>query len=292
MSEQNSGEVDHQMLEEVVDWLRQTLGTDDVSFEVDPQTVAILYGKMKESQAATSCAQNLLVALADTRAEYRSETERLQQLLKAFGVSTGDQFLSKSGTTSLEHLSKLANTLDLNQTTIGAYMMAIQDQLDDLDDLKMKKLNAVTEQKQVQAHLTEATAKLSEIERMLDEQTRLRPGLLQEKTNKEHALPLFQKKGEEYQARVRHYQAGMKKAGFEPELEHSALVEMGKRVVDQQDQNVALRDKLRGFENLPPDMDLARIQVEEARLNLEDLQAQFGALIEGVSASINPRQKV
>ena len=81
--------------------------------------------------------------------------ERMQKLLRTFGVSTGDKFLSKSGTTSLAQLSLLANQLSLNDVSTGTcatifcaaayvsnrYMMAIQDQIDELDRAKLETIH-------------------------------------------------------------------------------------------------------------------------------------------------------
>ena len=43
--------------------------------QVNPQTVGMLYSKMKQSETATQCDQNMLRALADAKAEYRAESK-------------------------------------------------------------------------------------------------------------------------------------------------------------------------------------------------------------------------
>eukprot|EP00656_Telonema_subtile_P034174 TRINITY_DN3829_c0_g2_i2.p1 TRINITY_DN3829_c0_g2~~TRINITY_DN3829_c0_g2_i2.p1 ORF type:complete len:294 (+),score=68.10 TRINITY_DN3829_c0_g2_i2:149-1030(+) len=285
-----ASEMCHKQLEEVMDWLRTTLGTHDISFEVNPQTLAIMYAKMKQSQTAASCAEESIVALKESRSEYRAESERMQKLLRTFGVSTGDKFLSKSGTTSLAQLSLLANQLSLNDVSTGTYMMTIQDQIDELDRAKLETIHTRRENVHLTSVLSETNASLVLVEGKLEDWEQRKGDVQQALEMKHQALNhYFGAKKNEYKSQIAQAKASIQQAGYKPEFEHTALVETGRLIEVEKAQVVELEAKLSGFKSLPPDMQLAQVEVERTRMVLQELRNKLGQFIDDETENFNPR---
>jgi len=283
-------EIDRKHCEEVFEWLRATLQSDDISFEVNPQTVGMLYSKMKQSETATQCDQNMLRALADAKAEYRAETDRIQTVLGKFGISTGEKFLSKSGLTSLAHLSGVANHLELNEVSIGTYLAALQDQEDLEDNLQLQTLRQRTQKERLEIQLGDVNSKLEQIDSQFELFEATRVNCHQVLTDKEFKLEnYYGPKCAQYRAKMKKQQAELSHKGFVPQLDHRVLVELGNNVSSIDDKVAKLQAKKLGFQNLPPDIGLAQVEVERSRMQLAALKEQLGNLMELESETINPR---
>jgi hypothetical protein len=87
-------------------------------------------------------------------------------------------------------------------------------------------------------------------------------------------------KRQQYVQQVRSYEEHLASLGLSSAIEHESLVDTAKQLEAIKKRLIPLRQRLRSFSDLPPDLSLAAIKVEAARVKLARLNDLFDATVD------------
>jgi len=269
---------------EIVAWLRKTLKREDVTFEVTPQSLDKLYSVMRHSQQSVAEAEHVIAAQEDAREEYCVEGERIQKVLSQFGMSS--ESMSQSGLTSLRTLSEVGNLLGISDTRTGTYITALHAMQSTGEEVSEKLQQAKLRQKlltakldavgQSEEKLQRHWAAFRDTEEDMSATTDMRVAQIQSHFSKEVQQAVH--------ASVMRHTAAM--GNLDKDVEHKALVDMAGKVAALAAQLGPMRETLRGFQDLPPDSAMARVQLETVKQDLQRRQESLSTMTEGEAANM------
>ena len=257
--------------------------------QVNPQSLDKLYSVMKQSQARVAEAQNVIAAHEEARMEYSLEGERIQKILAQFGMST--ESLSQSGLTSLRTLSEVGNILGISDTRNGTYFTALHDLQKDIDETSQ----ALRQKKQVQHHMqTRLDEIMEKREHIMQQRKEFETTEEAKATKSDSEVAQYQPKGSITLSRQQYMEAIKKnkaKLGgkLDKDIEHQALVALGKDVERLMAELKPLDKTLKGFQDLPPDATMAKVKLEQSKQSLDDLRNELASLTEGEAAMFKGR---
>ena len=90
-------------------------------------------------------------------------------------------------------------------------------------------------------------------------------------------------KKKEYENSILSLSAEIEKSGYRPHLSHSALMQMKEEEVKLRKEMVPKEKEVRGYGELPPDVSLATLKVEETRRLLASLEKEIQEKLERMS---------
>eukprot|EP01102_Stenamoeba_stenopodia_P010875 TRINITY_DN3314_c0_g1_i1.p1 TRINITY_DN3314_c0_g1~~TRINITY_DN3314_c0_g1_i1.p1 ORF type:complete len:345 (-),score=74.45 TRINITY_DN3314_c0_g1_i1:53-1045(-) len=262
-----------QKFKHVTSWLRELYKNQAQipSFETNPHTINILYEISKKNQLADE--QHLLVIRdMEVRAEeYKNESRRLEEMLSSIGLPL--QAMSHSGMASLRSLAALAVTLDLLDVQLSSYLMSLSDLSKEEFDIAEKRENEKVAQEILSAKTKAAMIELNDLKQTI---TRLSEELEAQKPDTEvqkQNLSYFASKSREYQATLHNLKENSRRSGVTEELFHHSLVRLSQEIEQVRKETAPMKTKLQAYHDLPPDIDLAMLQIQQARNQLAELEA-------------------
>lgn len=269
---------------EIVAWLRKTLRREDVTFEVTPQSLDKLYSVMRHSQRSVAEAEHVIAAQEEAREEYCIEGERIQKVLSQFGMST--ESMSQSGLTSLRTLSEVGNLLGISDTRPGTYITALHTMQSGREEVSEKLQRARLRQKLLKSKLDEVGQSEEKLQRHWDRFTATQEGM--SATTDMRVAQIQSHFSKEVQQAV--HGSMMKHTAalgsLDKDVEHQALVDMASKVEALAAKLGPMKETLRGFQDLPPDSALARVQLETVKQDLQRRQDSLSAMTEGEAANM------
>jgi len=193
-------------------------------------------------------------------AEYAEENERLEKLLLTLTGGETSSSLSKA----IEVFTDLLSSFDMDEPNFEA----LEDHLLDLQIsrstrlLKEENLDALVSDSiplmQSNINLKETTEKLE----------RKAKGLADTEAQMAKKGTFYKEKQKEYLKKLNKLETGLEANSV---VEHHKIVQLGEALDEKQKLRDSLKAKLDSFMELPPDIDLAKLKVAEARKELESL---------------------
>ncbi|KAJ3015955.1 hypothetical protein HKX48_004294 [Thoreauomyces humboldtii] len=249
----------------------------------DQPTIRLLQNVAKQDAKREECAK--IEDEADTAyaAAYDLESERLERILEVMGVTSHS--LSRFGETHLGILADLAFELQLGDVEAISFQSAMADlQLQDIRaDMELSKqrrhLGALEDR---HAAIDADIARTESVLAGLEDTAEVDRQRVREWTRN---ADLLMQKGDEYADRVRDVEARI-----DPDLPYFApsAILATRRSVERLREDLAVKEEaVRGFVDLPPDPVMAKLKLEERRLELNNLirrkQDILGSIASGIS---------
>ncbi|CAM9410245.1 unnamed protein product [Lampetra planeri] len=291
--------MDHKCTE-VREWLSQVLGEQPMPpFEDSVHTVELLHSLMQQHREHDRCNALLLDDYKQKSLEYQLEAECLQQLLMdAVGVSPSA--LSSSGTSSLQAIVQSAMVLELNSTSesrcsqcpmrregwprsyfkniwimLNIFMQAISELKAEAEEVRVEK---EAEERLVERLARKAAAAFTQQEQLKLDLARVEQDAEVENAKKERHLQLtdfLQRKSVDYRVQIKSAQVKLAASGVDPSLYHQSLVTKGEELTKLKQKVSTLKAELNIYKDLPPNVSLARIKIEEAKRELAALDKEL-----------------
>eukprot|EP01113_Clastostelium_recurvatum_P043657 TRINITY_DN7259_c0_g1_i3.p1 TRINITY_DN7259_c0_g1~~TRINITY_DN7259_c0_g1_i3.p1 ORF type:complete len:327 (+),score=82.76 TRINITY_DN7259_c0_g1_i3:22-981(+) len=307
-----------QQLQVVLSWLKSIYKARPIpQFEVNPVTVSVLYALARRNQTAERDAALLLPDLTQKTQEYIKDTNRLHEILQATGVTASSSVANQSGLippatitldttrsppssleTSLQVLTHLAMSLQLKDTSLSTYMLALADLELQHQRLATSKLEFAHMQKDMARKSQDALKQLDKARHSLSNITRTP---VTAASTRMAEAQYYQSKADEYQVTLEELQDVLSATGlyneaetqvkspdmdpmddtFDPDplpaLSHTRLTQLADKLVALQAQTAPHMQTLQSYRDLPPDLSLARVRIEEAKLELARLDEALAA---------------
>ncbi|XP_044287218.1 HAUS augmin-like complex subunit 1 [Varanus komodoensis] len=273
-------------LSKVALWLKKTYGDQPIPpYEADAQTVDILH-ELAECNASRDADVKLLIDdLKQKAAEYESDGNYLQDLLRE-NLNLSFSSLSKISTSYLNTLVDIALALETKDTSLASFIPAINDLTSDLYAVESKNKDMELELNGLRKKLTSA---LVLEKRLQDDLRKTEELIVMEKAkadSRTQNLKFLKEKSEDMKCRVKAAEEQLSASGLDASLTHESLVDLSEKLAELKKQAIPLKKKLESYLDLTPSPSLARVKIEEAKRELEALEAEFSAKVDMTSRSV------
>ncbi|XP_026721655.1 HAUS augmin-like complex subunit 1 [Athene cunicularia] len=267
-------------------WLEKIHGDEAVPvFEVDTQTVDILYDLAECSEARDRDVSLLIETMKHKATEYDNETKYFQDvLLEALDISPIN--LSEEGTNNLNVLVDSAVILKTKDTSLASFFCAINAMSSELHATKLKN-------KKIQWKLRRLGTKLTEmlmLEKKLNEDLKNVNELLEadkagDDSVSQDAL-FMKKKCCHLELEINDAQKQLATRALDQAETHESLVNLSKDVTLMQDEVTALKKELDFYLDLTPNSYFVDKKIEEVKKELDAAEAEFSKEIEMLSLQL------
>uniref|UniRef100_UPI00359022D3 HAUS augmin-like complex subunit 1 n=1 Tax=Myxine glutinosa TaxID=7769 RepID=UPI00359022D3 len=253
----------------VKSWLHELFGDVPVPIcDLDEHMIEVLEEMMERNRRQDDAARILIEEYKHKTQEYEARGQQLQKLLlDSVGFST-------LSSTSLQTLVNSATVLDLQDTKDSSFMLAMNEQTKNIEGAHAA-LNESKVQVQHLLHLVSATCsreqQLARDLRMVEQEIKLKKGQLEKEQKQTEFLS---DKTLNYKEQIADAEEQLTSRNMNPSLSHESLVSLSQELSKLKQDIVPLKAKLQSFQDLPPNLMLARVKVEEARRDLESLEKE------------------
>ncbi|PIA29848.1 hypothetical protein AQUCO_05800133v1 [Aquilegia coerulea] len=251
---------------EVKAWLVsqfEAVGKDVPDFEYTPRSVAHLHSLATVSQAKTQAAGIVAADLRQKAVEYRSQAARIKEILENVGLA--QENLSTNAVASVQVLANVANLLNIRDTEISSYLVAMGDISLRKTGVEEKRAKVQKESRVLLDYTRKAIARLTYLKRTLahleDDAANCEAQMIHWKTN----LAIMLQKEQQYIQQYYNYKALLNRVGYTSDISHGVLVEMAEHREELEKKTKPILDTLRSYQDLPPDKALAALAIEEKR---------------------------
>uniref|UniRef100_A0A8C3C5U5 HAUS augmin like complex subunit 1 n=1 Tax=Cairina moschata TaxID=8855 RepID=A0A8C3C5U5_CAIMO len=279
-------------LQQVILWLKEVFVNRPVpDYEVNPQTVDILYNLKEYSETRERDIAFLVEDIEQKAAEYEAQAKYLEDLLtKGLGLSLSS--LSSEGTAYLNTLVNSAITLGTKDTSLASFYCAVNDMSSELYATESENKKLELEVASMNQKLTAALAK----EEQLEEDLRKTQEYLEVERVKVESrsrnMKFLKNKSKDFNTRIKAAEEKLAAVGFDYSLMHRSLVSMSEKLEEMQKEVVPVKEELDSYLDLTPNPSLVQVKVEEARQELNALEAELSDQILTLTLEMpEPRKK-
>eukprot|EP00762_Andalucia_godoyi_P001117 ANDGO_01949.mRNA.1 AUGMIN subunit 1 len=271
-------EIDSEKLSEVTGWLRRVFQSDSVPvFEVTPETIEMLHILSRLHKIRCTEQMHLLSTIQKESESYKSRNGLLRTQLENVGLSL-DSFSSRTKQNLLV-LGSTAAELGLERLSLDSLVIST-------DDLIVQREKAGHLVSELREHAADVDRLHSETSRLLNSVEKVSHNIAAEvdsrraeTSEKEEQLGYLRTKAAEYRAQADESKASLGTRGLHADITHTAIQKLAERVAALEAALKPLQEKLTLYNNLPPDVSLARLQIETTRAKLESAESKLGRLL-------------
>ncbi|XP_015132764.1 HAUS augmin-like complex subunit 1 isoform X1 [Gallus gallus] len=277
---------------EITSWLKKTFENQLVpQFDVNTKTTDLLYELVEYSEERERDVSFLIEDMKKRAAEYDAGAEYLQSLLtESLGLSPSS--LSEEGTAHLNTLVDSAMILETKDTYLTSFFCAISDRTLELHAAESK--NKEMEQRLVnlKKKLTATLVLEKQLEKDLEKTKTHLEIEVAKSENRLQNLQFLEDKSEDLKIRIKTAEEQLAASGLDQSLLHESLVSMSEKLAEMQEEMVHVKKKLEYYLDLPPNLSLARVKVEEAKRELNALEEEFSKQIEMLTHDVQETKKL
>lgn len=265
-------------------WLKDVLGDDPPDWEVTTSTQRILEELYLTNQRQEAAAALELEELQEARAEYQAETTRLSQILSKLG-GLEEQMSSGLASSYLNTLSDVAFTLDLDlvpgsTTSASSMEAALKKLLIKQAELGPRVGVAKAEVERGEVDMLELHGRLARLEELCEQAEAEGRAGEEASCGQKKKTEFTLAKVEQYRRDVERGEASMiRSGGADTNIRHTAVVRLRQKVEEVQGQVDPLQRELSGFLNLPPSIEMAKVEVAGKKAELEKLEREVESKI-------------
>ncbi|XP_015680720.1 HAUS augmin-like complex subunit 1 [Protobothrops mucrosquamatus] len=270
----------------VTSWLKKLFGDQPVPlYEVNARTVDVLHELAECNESRDGDVRLLIEDTKQKAAEYESDGLFLQELLmESLNLSLSS--LSKASTSYLNNLVDIAVALETKDTSLASFIPAINDLTSDLYGAQSKNKELELELSTLRRKLTSALV----LEKRLQEDFVKTEDLLFVERAKTESRRQYMKflieKSEDIKGQIKSTEEQLSASGLDASLTHDSLVTLSEKLADLKKQAIPLKKKLESYLDLTPNPSLARVKIEEAKRELEKLEAEFSRKLDMTALSV------
>jgi chromosome segregation ATPase len=233
---------------------------------------------MEESRAKKKTMEILLEDLERKTSEYESENQRLGTILERCGVS--EDRLSAEGQSALHIVAQVAGELSVKDTSETSFVLG-------LSNLRKRQSHTACQLK-----LAELEAKdLKEKRRTLQAtKNTIAETLKREKVNRQNSRTVAEEsekkrefllqKSKQYSRQIDALKKQLQSLGYDPAITHQALMKQANDIDAKKARLESVEQQLSAYRDLPLDLEMAKLKVEEARKELSDLREELSQKID------------
>uniref|UniRef100_A0A8C5RNC5 HAUS augmin like complex subunit 1 n=1 Tax=Laticauda laticaudata TaxID=8630 RepID=A0A8C5RNC5_LATLA len=252
---------------------------------MNAETVDILY-RLAECNESRDRDINLLIEDMKQKAvEYESDGLFLKEFfMEDLNLSLSS--LSKESMSYLNNLVDVALVLETKDTSLASFIPAINGLTSDLSKAQSKNKELELELSTLQRKLTSA---LVLEKRLQDDVVKTEKFLIEERKTADRRIQTMEflmKKSEDIKGEIKSAKDQLSASGLDASLTHQSLVTLSEKLADVKNQSVPLQKKIESYLDLTPNPSLARVKIEEAKRELEALEAEFSTKLDMTALSV------
>ncbi|GAB0202702.1 HAUS augmin-like complex subunit 1 isoform X2 [Grus americana] len=256
-------------------WLKKIYGNEPIpQYEVNARTVDILHDLAEFNEARDRDVSLLIEYMKQKEAEYEAEANYLAGLLTE-SLDLSESSLSKEGIRYLNVLVDTAMTLEMKDTSLASCFCAI-------DDLTSELYAAESENREIKLESSKIKEKLTAVlmlEKKLAADLKKTEVFLEIENAKADSrsknLEFLKNKSEDFKNRIKAAEDQLAAMALDQSLTHESLVSLSEKLAEQQEEIVVLKKKLEFYLDLPPNLSLAQVKIEEVKRELNTLEEEL-----------------
>ncbi|XP_023399599.1 HAUS augmin-like complex subunit 1 isoform X2 [Loxodonta africana] len=209
----------------------------------------------------------------------RNGAKHLQDLLME-SVNFSPANLSSAGSRYLNALVDIALVLETKDTSLTSFIPAVNDLTSDLFHTKSKNEEIKLELTKLENNLT-GTLVLEK--RLQEDLKKAEQHLSTERARVNHRLQnmdFLKAKSEEFRFRIKAAEEQLSARGMDVSLSHQSLVALSEKLAELKRQTIPLKKKLESYLDLMPNPSLAQVKIEEAKRELDTIEAELTQKVE------------
>ncbi|GAA0168554.1 hypothetical protein LIER_23243 [Lithospermum erythrorhizon] len=288
-----SGGFDASRISEVKAWLASQFdaaGKEVPEFEYTPRSIAHLHSVATVSQAKTQAATIVANDFRQKAAEYRAQVwlfvaARIREILEHVGLA--QESLTPNVVSSAQVLANVANLLNIRDTELSSYLVAIADLSLRRTAVEEKRTKVQQESKVLLDYTRKAIARLTYLKRtlgQLEDETPPREAQIEHwKTN----MTIMESKERQYLQQYSNFKAMLNRVGYSPDISHGVLVELAEHKKGLEKQTKPILDTLRSYQDLPPDKALAALAIEDKKRQYDAAEKYLEDVLQSALAPSN-----
>ncbi|NXD98542.1 HAUS1 protein, partial [Chaetorhynchus papuensis] len=249
-------------------WLKKLCGDKPVpKYEVNERTVEILHEVMECNEERDRDVLLLIEDMKDQATKYEEEAKYWQDILEeSLGLSVDS--LSEEATTDLNDLVESAMALEVGDTSLASFYSAINDMTSELLETESKNQEMELKLKTLTKKLTSALKMEKQLEEDIEKIVESQKAEEAKAESRSKNLIFLEKKSEDLKISIKEAEEKLIAAGLDQSLTHEALVKLSEELAALQKKVEPLKKEVESYYDLPPSIALARVVVEEARMEL------------------------
>jgi len=265
-------------------WLTDVLGEEPPDWEINSTSKHILEELYLTHQRQEAAAALEMEELQEARCEFQAEINRLSQILNKLGGLEEEMTSGLSGS-YLNTLSELALALDLDlvpgsTTCASSLQAALAKLLVKQAELGPRVGLVKAEVEKGEVDMLELHARLARLEELAEQATVVERAGEQASGGQKKKTEFTLAKVEQYRRDIERSEAALARhGGADPNLRHGEIVKLKDKVDKVQSQVEPLKRELGGFLNLPPSIEMARVEVAGKKQELEKLEKEVESKI-------------
>ncbi|KAM8983695.1 HAUS augmin-like complex subunit 1 [Ara ararauna] len=273
-------------LQRVTTWLKKVFGDSPIpQYKVSEQAVNILCKLAEYNEARERDVSLVMEGLKEWSKEYKAEAKYLEHLLsEELGLSTGK--LSRNGTTYLDVLVSSAMTLETKDTSLASFICAINERTSEVYKIE-------SENREMELELTNLIEKIStalKLQTQLEKDLKNTQELIEVKkakvNHRSQDLLFLNLKCQESRKRINAAEMELAATGFDTSLSHKSLVNLAEKLDRLQKDIVPLKKKVESYRDLPANIPLAKVKVEELKQELNYLDEKLSKQVEELTCDM------
>ncbi|XP_051019184.1 HAUS augmin-like complex subunit 1 [Acomys russatus] len=265
---------------QVAAWLKKIFGDHPIpQYEVNPRTTEILYHLSERNRVRDRDIHLVIEDLKQKASEYESEAKHLQDFL-AESVNFTPANLPSTGSRFLNALVDSAVALETKDTALASFIPAVNDLTNDIFRTKYKSEEIKLELGKLEKNLT-ATLVLEK--RLQEDLKKAELHLSAERTKADSRLQnvdFLKAKAAEFRFGIKAAEEQLSARGMDASLSHRSLVALSEKLSELKQQTVPLKKKLESYLDLMPNSSLAQVKIEEAKRELDAIEAELTKKVE------------
>lgn len=271
---------DAAQIAEVQAWLNsmfEAAGKEIPKFEYTSKAVAHLYNVARVSQDRTHASEILRMDLRDKAAEYHSQAARMTEILDGIGLAFEN--LSKNALASIKFLGTVANLLDIKDPEMTSFLIGMGDLLLRKIDVEEQRTKAMKESNELLENIRKAITHLTHLKRAvaeLEEEISRNDSLSDHRRNNNKVM---ESKKHQYMVQHSNYKTILNRVGYSPEISHGVLMQLVGNRKDLETKAKPILETLRTYQDLPPDITLAELAIQDKRRQCEEAERQLEDLL-------------
>jgi len=265
-------------------WLTDVLGEEPPDWEINSTSKHILEELYLTHQRQEAAAALEMEELQEARSEFQAEINRLSQILNKLGGLEEEMTSGLSGS-YLNTLSELALALDLDlvpgsTTCASSLQAALAKLLVKQAELGPRVGMVKAEVEKGEVDMLELHARLARLEELAEQAAVVERAGEQASGGQKKKTEFTIAKVEQYRRDIERSEAALvRHGGADPNLRHGEIVKLKDKVDEVQSQVDPLKRELGGFLNLPPSIEMARVEVAGKKQELEKLEKEVESKI-------------
>jgi chromosome segregation ATPase len=269
---------DSAKLASITAFLREVFaGEETPLFEVTPESLELLdrIAQLYRTRTREIEVQNML--LAKSSQFYETETTRMKAQLANIGFSLDS--LPEQTRQSLEDISRIGALLGLSTLSTEEILLGMDTVMSEYDALSANQHEITRLRDDVAKISSDCAKRLNAAQRIAQDIRVDVKARLEDAESKKDKVDYLRQKASEYRSQADSLKVKLAHLGLSSDLTHGSIAKLYSRMQALEDELVPHRERLRSYLSLPPDMALARVQIETERARLAMMEDKLARLL-------------